>query len=38
MSARRQGAGFEEYSDEERDRLLLERDRRYAALARLLAE
>jgi 3-hydroxybutyryl-CoA dehydrogenase len=32
------GAGFEEYSDEERERLLLERDRRYAALARLLAE
>ena len=32
------GAGFEEYSDQERDRLLLERDRRYAALARLLAE
>ncbi len=32
------GAGFEDYSDEERDRLLLERDRRYAALARLLAE
>ena len=31
------GAGFEEYSEEERDRLLLERDRRYAALARLLA-
>ena len=30
------GAGFEDYSDEERDRLLLERDRRYAALARLL--
>ena len=32
------GAGFEDYNDEERDRLLLERDRRYAALARLLAE
>ena len=32
------GAGFEEYDDAERDRLLLERDRRYAALARLLAE
>jgi 3-hydroxybutyryl-CoA dehydrogenase len=32
------GAGFEDYTDEERDRLLLERDRRYAALARLLAE
>ena len=32
------GAGFDEYSDEERDRLLLERDRRYAALARLLDE
>jgi hypothetical protein len=30
------GAGFKTYSDEERDRLLLERDRRYAALARLL--
>ena len=32
------GAGFEEYDRRERDRLLLERDRRYAALARLLAE
>ena len=32
------GAGFEEYDDAERDWLLLERDRRYAALARLLAE
>jgi len=32
------GAGFEDYDDAERDRLLLERDRRYAALARLLAE
>jgi 3-hydroxybutyryl-CoA dehydrogenase len=30
------GAGFLEYSDEERERLLLERDRRYAALAELL--
>ncbi len=30
------GAGFLEYSDEERDRLLLERDRRYAALLELL--
>ena len=30
------GAGFLEYSDEERDRLLLERDRRYAALNELL--
>ena len=32
------GEGFAAYSDEERDRLLLERDRRYAALARLLEE
>ena len=32
------GAGFGEYTDEERDALLLERDRRYAALAKLLAE
>src|SRR3954466_12382878 len=32
------GRGFAEYSDEERERLLLGRDRRYAALARLLAE
>jgi len=32
------GAGFGEYSEEERDRLALERDRRYAALARLLTE
>ncbi len=32
------GAGFLEYSDEERERLLLERDRRYAALLRLLEE
>jgi 3-hydroxybutyryl-CoA dehydrogenase len=32
------GAGFGEYSEAERERLLLERDRRYAALARLLAE
>ena len=30
------GAGFLAYSDEERDRLLLERDRRYAALGELL--
>jgi 3-hydroxybutyryl-CoA dehydrogenase len=30
------GEGFKTYSDEERDALLLERDRRYAALARLL--
>jgi 3-hydroxybutyryl-CoA dehydrogenase len=30
------GAGFLEYSDEERERLLLERDRRYAALNELL--
>jgi 3-hydroxybutyryl-CoA dehydrogenase len=30
------GAGFLEYSDEERERLLLERDRRYAALGELL--
>jgi 3-hydroxybutyryl-CoA dehydrogenase len=30
------GAGFLEYSDEERERLLLERDRRYAALNDLL--
>ena len=32
------GAGFLRYSDEERDRLLLERDRRYAALLTLLEE
>ena len=32
------GEGFKAYSDDERDRLLLERDRRYAALARLLEE
>jgi len=32
------GEGFATYSDEERERLLLERDRRYAALARLLEE
>ena len=32
------GAGFLEYSDAERDRLLLERDRRYAALNELLSE
>ncbi len=31
------GAGFLEYSDEERERLLIERDRRYAALNELLA-
>ena len=30
------GAGFLEYTDEERDRLLIERDRRYAALNELL--
>jgi 3-hydroxybutyryl-CoA dehydrogenase len=30
------GAGFFEYSSEERERLLLERDRRYAALNGLL--
>ena len=30
------GAGFLEYSDKERERLLLERDRRYAALNELL--
>jgi 3-hydroxybutyryl-CoA dehydrogenase len=30
------GAGFLTYSDKERDRLLLERDRRYAALNELL--
>ncbi len=32
------GAGFGEYTDEERDALLLARDRHYAALAKLLAE
>lgn len=32
------GAGFGTYSDAERDALLLERDRRYAALAGLLAD
>jgi 3-hydroxybutyryl-CoA dehydrogenase len=32
------GEGFTTYSDEERDNLLLERDRRYAALARLLTQ
>ena len=32
------GAGFLEYTDEERERLLLERDRRYAALVELLEE
>ncbi|MCY4018282.1 MAG: 3-hydroxyacyl-CoA dehydrogenase family protein [Chloroflexi bacterium] len=31
-------AGFYEYSEEERDKMLLERDRRYAALNQLLAE
>ncbi|MCY4071829.1 MAG: 3-hydroxyacyl-CoA dehydrogenase family protein [Chloroflexi bacterium] len=31
-------AGFYEYSEEERDMLLLERDKRYAALNQLLAE
>jgi 3-hydroxybutyryl-CoA dehydrogenase len=30
------GAGFLQYTDEERERLLLERDRRYAALGELL--
>jgi 3-hydroxybutyryl-CoA dehydrogenase len=30
------GAGFLEYTDEERERLLIERDRRYAALGELL--
>ena len=30
------GAGFGTYDDAERDALLLERDRRYAALAKLL--
>ena len=32
------GEGFGEYSEAERDALLLERDRRYAALSKLLAE
>lgn len=32
------GEGFGAYTDAERDALLLERDRRYAALAKLLAE
>jgi 3-hydroxybutyryl-CoA dehydrogenase len=32
------GAGFLEYTDEERERLLLERDRRYAALSALLRD
>jgi 3-hydroxybutyryl-CoA dehydrogenase len=32
------GAGFLQYTDEDRDRLLLERDRRYAALNELLGE
>ena len=31
-------AGFYDYSEEERDALLIERDRRYAALSRLLGE
>jgi hypothetical protein len=35
-SGAKSGAGFLTYSDEERDRLLLERDRRYAALNELL--
>jgi 3-hydroxybutyryl-CoA dehydrogenase len=30
------GAGFLDYTEEERDRLLIERDRRYAALNELL--
>jgi 3-hydroxybutyryl-CoA dehydrogenase len=32
------GAGFLQYTDEERERLLLERDRRYAALGELLED
>jgi hypothetical protein len=32
------GAGFLHYTDEERERLLLERDRRYAALGELLED
>lgn len=32
------GAGFYDYTSEERNRLLIERDRRYAALARVLAD
>ena len=32
------GAGFLQYTDEERERLLLERDRRYAALNELLKD
>ena len=32
------GNGFGDYTEAERERLLLERDRRYAALAKLLAE
>jgi 3-hydroxybutyryl-CoA dehydrogenase len=32
------GEGFAEYTDEDREALLLARDRRYAALAKLLAE
>ena len=31
-------AGFYKYSEEERDALLIERDKRYAALSRLLDE
>ncbi len=31
-------AGFYDYSEDEREQLLIERDKRYAALARLLAE
>ena len=31
------GAGFSDYTDERRDRLLLDRDRYYAALSKLLA-
>ena len=32
------GAGFLRYTDEQRERLLLERDRRYAALNELLKD
>jgi 3-hydroxybutyryl-CoA dehydrogenase len=32
------GEGFRAYTDDEREALLLERDRRYAALAKLLAD
>ena len=32
------GAGFLEYTEEERERLFLERDRRYAALNKLLED